>query len=238
METPTIDIYADNPEVTIDYQIAVMQEVKKGEAFQMRSRRNNIFSLCNWYTPDSCFGGSVLNYRQWDWSNYDYRIHPSCRPKTAEGHNPDGLTEDQVGVKDGWRLLNKSELIDWSRTYGYNISCEVFTSNLPEQKWIDAGYILPIHWNGFAFRTKKPIASKIKTRVPLTQDDVPLVCWIRNTHDGGRRQWLVTEVDHDGIVVCVAYSAAYKIPFSVLFLDYVYEYSCDRKTWKPCHKEI
>jgi len=27
----------------------------------------------------------------------------------APGHNPDGLTEEQVGVSDGWRLLTKEE---------------------------------------------------------------------------------------------------------------------------------
>lgn len=44
--------------------------------------------------------------------------------KEPEFHNPDNLTPEQVGVKDGWRLLVRDEFINaddnwWNRDYGW-----------------------------------------------------------------------------------------------------------------------
>lgn len=39
-------------------------------------------------------------------------------PKVASGHNPHKLTEDQVGVKDGWRLLSVAEVQHRAKTDG------------------------------------------------------------------------------------------------------------------------
>lgn len=55
-------------------------------------------------------GGMHWNQKQgprWSWGFYRYRI---AAPKIAKGHNPDRLTEEQVGVKDGWRLLEPEEI--------------------------------------------------------------------------------------------------------------------------------
>lgn len=49
----------------------------------------------------------------WDWNRLRYR---AVRPRVAEGHNPDKLTEAQVGVKDGWRLLAPKEIADRQKT--------------------------------------------------------------------------------------------------------------------------
>lgn len=43
------------------------------------------------------------------WDRRKYRIKAS---KLAEGHNPDKLTEEQVGVSDGWRLLESEEIAE------------------------------------------------------------------------------------------------------------------------------
>lgn len=42
------------------------------------------------------------------WGNgFRYRI---AAPKIAKGHNPDNLTEEQVDVSEGWRLLEPEEV--------------------------------------------------------------------------------------------------------------------------------
>jgi len=67
-------------------------------------------------------------------------------------------------------------------------------------------------------------------RIPLTAEDIPPVCWIRYT--GNIYRWLVTKIEPD------------KVWFSydeTLFgdgRDDGYKYSIDRKTWKPCYKEV
>lgn len=86
---------------------------------------------------------------RWDFYNYDYRIAPYTSP-IAAGHNPHQLTEEQVGVKDGWRLLDKEEII--------NTSCAV-------------GNLI-----GECYRTKRPpgyFLSEHTKRVPLGPEDFP-----------------------------------------------------------------
>jgi hypothetical protein len=81
----------------------------------------------------------------WNWSKYDYRI---AATKIAKGHNPDNLTEEQVGVKDGWRLLEPEEIHG-----GNNLTTEM-------QPWLDEGEWLPCACHGAdpdnTYRTKKP----------------------------------------------------------------------------------
>lgn len=82
---------------TLKEQIAIMQAFADGKAVEVR------------LLPD---GPWVVSDREddiiWNWSAYDYRI---AEPRIAKGHNPDKLTEEQVGVKDGWRLLEKDEIV-------------------------------------------------------------------------------------------------------------------------------
>lgn len=44
----------------------------------------------------------------WDRNALRYR---NAKPKIAGGHNPANLTEAEVGVKEGWRLLAEEEII-------------------------------------------------------------------------------------------------------------------------------
>lgn len=81
-----------------------------------------------------------------------YRV---AAPKIAKGHNPDKLTEEQVGVKDGWRLLERGEIpprestrdivlwssmvLQWLDKYPAigNYGCNTYRTKKP------AGYFLP-----------------------------------------------------------------------------------------------
>lgn len=75
---------------------------------------------------------------------------------------------------------------------------------------------------------------RIKTEpklVPLTQEDIPAICWIRSI--GFNRAYLVTLVSNIEIVM---YGDNRPITLSYDNLTNGWEYSSDRKTWLPCHK--
>lgn len=58
--------------------------------------------------PVSAFRWGQIASPLWAWDNGTrYRI---AAPKIAKGHNPDGLTEEQVGINYGWRLLEPEEI--------------------------------------------------------------------------------------------------------------------------------
>ena len=79
---------------TIDEMIAVMTAYKNGAKIESREYTDNEWCSCE--VPS------------WNWDYCDHRIAPS---PIASGHNPDKLTEEQVGVKDGWRLFEADEII-------------------------------------------------------------------------------------------------------------------------------
>ena len=79
---------------TIDEMIAVMTAYKNGAKIESREYTDNEWCSCE--VPS------------WNWDYCDHRIAPS---PISPGHNPDKLTEEQVGVKDGWRLLEADEII-------------------------------------------------------------------------------------------------------------------------------
>jgi hypothetical protein len=68
-------------------------------------------------------------------------------------------------------------------------------------------------------------------RVPLTADDIPPVCWICSPSCGW--SYLVHAVVNDGVHIpgqstVITWDA----------LKDLFNYSTDRKTWKPCYKEV
>lgn len=66
----TVDIYADNPEVTLEYMIAVMQAAKAGGTVQWKR------------TTDALYGfWENTKCPNWDWLATKYRISPDSRPK-------------------------------------------------------------------------------------------------------------------------------------------------------------
>lgn len=66
--------------------------------------------------------------------------------------------------------------------------------------------------------------------VPLTINDIPPICWIRVKGDCNRFEHLVTSC-------CITYISfnGGKTTWRELF-ERSFEYSSDRKTWLPCHK--
>lgn len=78
------------------------------------------------------------------WKTFRYRIKA---PKLAEGHNPDKLTEYQVGVSEGWRLLALEEIAARSTTRA--IEC------WDKVEWNAWGYAGSDPQS--TYRTKKPV---------------------------------------------------------------------------------
>ena len=73
----------------------------------------------------------------------------------AKGHNPAKLTEEQVGVEDGWRLLAEDE-IDPRR--GAQEGLECWNERHPEKCWT---WNINLTWAGNStddtYRTKRPV---------------------------------------------------------------------------------
>lgn len=85
---------------TVKGKIAVMTAAAAGKKIERRLRDAALNSgLQTLWQPTSSLS--------WNWHNYDYRVAPS---PIAPGHNPDQLTEEQVEVKFGWRLLTEEEI--------------------------------------------------------------------------------------------------------------------------------
>lgn len=121
----------------LEYKIAVMQAAQGGSPVEIENGHSH------WepYPKGEEVG--------WDWVNFCYRI---AKPKIAEGWNPDNLTEDQVGVKDGWRLLTKEEHeanreVDetqfWDHTDWHPEVDSWYTGNEPLRTKKPPGYYLP-----------------------------------------------------------------------------------------------
>lgn len=66
--------------------------------------------------------------------------------------------------------------------------------------------------------------------IPLSQEDIPPVCWVRRIDENKDDHWLVHRVKPHVIQIgSVLYN------YENLFKSF--EYSTDRKNWKPCSKE-
>jgi len=73
-------------------------------------------------------------------------------------------------------------------------------------------------------------------RVPLTADDIPPICWLRRPNDTilNNACYLVTAVHNDRVRIALN-TTTYTLE-ELQKGDA--QYSADRKTWKPCYKEI
>lgn len=116
------------------------------------------------------------------------------------------VTQAHINGKD-IEVQRKSDIGRW---FGYN--------NDGSPMW---------NWEVFNYRIKP----QPKT-VPLTADDIPSVCWLRKKGNtvGVVLQYLVVRVGFTEI--------AFGQDSSLSFYDLAngWEYSSDRKVWKPCHK--
>jgi hypothetical protein len=97
---PNVHEYPEhaNERELLAYKIAVEQAALDGKPIEITE-----VDLDDWHPyRQSCVGLPLFRWDMWH-----YRV---ARPKVAEGHNPDNLTEEQVGVADGWRLLTAEEI--------------------------------------------------------------------------------------------------------------------------------
>jgi hypothetical protein len=102
--------------MTTAEKIEVLNAFEAGETIEERNITGG-----DWYPADP---------PSWNFSLCVFRRKPS---PVAAGHNPDQLTEAQVDVKGGWRLLGDGEvpLFDdeyWCDCVWHKITC--YTSNL------------------------------------------------------------------------------------------------------------
>jgi hypothetical protein len=149
----------------------------------------------------------------------EYRIKPETFPPAPEGtawHNPENLTPEQVGVSEGWRLLLEDE-----RVYQQDQCFE-------NRHWLGTcNYEHGKMNRRLTYRTKRPLPTPPK-RVPLEAEDIPAVCWVRLA---GTCYMVTTVMPSSGVEIGGQ-------SMSFRHLQRVgYEYSADRKNWKPCSKE-
>ncbi len=94
------------------------------------------------------------------------KIKDACASPLAQGHNPDKLTEEQVGIKDGWRLLTEDERVERARQ----------TDDSDQlQTWSRPHHWLTGRWNGNSqtctYRTLKPAGFFLPAPQPVIAKD-------------------------------------------------------------------
>lgn len=184
---------------TIAGKIAVMAAFEAGKKVEYRPYHEKT------WIPDSepC----------WDWKFYDYRIAAS---PIAAGHNPDKLTEEQVEIKHGWRLLEPAEICNRPVTFDIQIYgtswCTCATNGSVKS---------------YTYRTLRPPGYFLpKTRQLRASDwDGMPVVWVRGKKTP-TYHWLVTDIKTE--MFCMS-----SVPCSWdLSETEQYEWSTDRKTWR------
>ena len=78
-----------------------------------------------------------------------------------------------------------------------------------------------------------PAIYRVKTKpklIPLSQEDIPPVCWVREKGLTGDRHYLINELTQHAVSSNIT-SWSYTALFACC------EYSTDRKNWRPCSKE-
>jgi hypothetical protein len=170
------------------------------------------------------------SFRAFDRANpFPYRV---ARPKIAEGHNPAQLTVDQVGVKDGWRLLSVEE-----RHHRDTLHWEPGPSGIFLWKRLGNGGWDDGWGNGTTdtYRTKAapgfylPKSAPVKTLRAWTFETAPKFdVWIRKK----------ARVDISRITY-ISPSSGVQLYFNKALTDWAelaseYEHSMDGATWLPC----
>lgn len=116
--TQSIDIYADNPVVTLAYKIAVMQFALDHGEHTVQAQ--HIHDMDGWiHAQQSNVDGGHEEALVFNWLHWMYRINPESRPFVMPGFNPKDLDQYKVGLPDGWRLLHIEEIGHMSIKYGY-----------------------------------------------------------------------------------------------------------------------
>lgn len=199
--------------MTTDEMIAILQAAKEGKKIECQLRYDSDEPL-PWKPCEP----------SWNFYKYNYRITTS---PIAAGHNPDKLTEYQVGVKGGWRLLERDEIYD-----GRGATREIQVWN--GQEWITNACFGDEP--SLAYRTQKPpgyFLPKPKERKPLGPEDFPPGTVIRFPTYKTKGWFMLQAVGEDGL----ATFRCGKISFHVLLQDGAERSLDGGKTWLPCYKE-
>ena len=209
-------------------RIKVMQHFADGGVVEYRK-----------YTSDNSGTWSRGRGFDWDWLNYQYRIAQS---PIANGHNTHQLTEDQVEVDKGWRLLESLQIK--SDTNRSALSIDVFQAwNNVSKCWSD--HCPPLgSAAGGTYRTRLSVEEMakydkpVKTKVPLTSADFTPGTVIRHKAWGKHTWTMVTFAGASRIRYTLSEGAREELAYKIL-MESEYSYSTDGgKTWNPCYKEI
>ena len=105
------------------------------------------------------------------------------------------------------------------------LAIQVRKTSEPELGWCDS--LDPLFRFDLEHRIKPP--SPAPKRVPLEPQDIPPVCWLLASDSSW--PWLVLMVAP--VMVC---GHSHSVTFDDLMLS-GWQFSTDRKTWRPCWKE-
>jgi hypothetical protein len=102
-----------------------------------------------------------------------------------------------------------------------------------DNEWLDFKPTERLSWDWFK-HTYRIKPEPTKKKLPLTQEDIPPVCWVRSRSDS-RICHLIVCVDPQNIHLAYA-----KGPHCILYATLMEqcEYSTDLKNWQPCYKEV
>lgn len=151
----------------------------------------------------------------WDWLRYDYRIAPTI----AAGHNPDQLTEEQVEVDKGWRLLAPEEIQERPVTADIQMWVDIWTT---------------FHANGsikaYTYRTLRPPGYFLPKTRPTTAKDweeYPVI-WVRDRKNTTRHELVhIIRPEDFGYGFHVGLYESFESAKTYL------EWSPDRINWRP-----
>lgn len=153
----------------LQYKIAVEQAALDGQPIEISKAHRNQWSEYGVHdVPAFC------------WGEWHYRV---ARPKIAEGHNPGGVTEDQI--PEGWRLFSLEEFkhLESSRDPG-NIYDTRFWDG---QGWSETGCWSIIASDGTLI-TQKPAGFYLPKPKPVQPSTI--LGWLNTLPDGYRERAL------------------------------------------------
>jgi hypothetical protein len=107
-----------------------------------------------------------------------------------------------------------------------------------DNEWLDFKPTERLSWDWFK-HTYRIKPEPTKKKLPLTQEDIPPVCWLK----GGLNEPAsvqVYEINNTGLTYLYLVSDGRVIGRQVTYqeLSNGFYYSADRKNWKPCYKEV
>jgi hypothetical protein len=146
---------------------------------------------------------------------------------TATGHNPDNLTEEQVGVKDGWRLLDLDEIKSRKQRVA--------------EAWNPALLMWYPEYNGssrnITYRTKfsrSELAAldKLKKRL-IRVEELPAVCWVMEGSSMSN-QYLLSYRNNSSNHIGIGGELAHHLSY---YKDKNFQWSSDLITWNSFEVE-